>query len=128
MPPPRVALFVPDLAEAPGRADAVALANRLPGEGFAVDLIAPRGGGPLRAGLDPTVGQIDLAHRHAATAALALARIVAERRPAILAVLSPVVRVGRLALLLARSGAALVVVTDAEQGLAAIRAAARRSD
>lgn len=127
MPPPRVALFVPDLAEAPGRAEAVALANRLPGEGFAVDLIAPRGGGPLRARLDPEVGQIDLAHRHAATAALALARIVAERRPAILAALSPVVRVGRLALLLARSGAVLVVVTDAEQGLAAIRAAARRS-
>ena len=120
-------MFVPDLADLPDRALAVSLVNRLLGEGVPVDLVAPRGGGPLRGRLAPGIGQIDLAKRHAATSALALARILAERRPAVLAAGRGVERVARLARLLARSRAILVRVEEEEAALAAIRAAARRS-
>nr|WP_246472327.1 hypothetical protein [Azospirillum tabaci] len=64
-----------------GRA-AVALADALRRRGYALDVVAPMGGGTLRAALHPGIGQIDLAKRHTVTSVLALARIVAERRPA----------------------------------------------
>lgn len=78
----RLAVFVSDLDDTPGGRAAVALANALHQQGHGLDLVAPMGGGPLRAALHPGVGQIDLAKRHIGTSVLALARIVAERRPA----------------------------------------------
>lgn len=128
-PPPsaRVAVFVPDLSDAPGRAAAVTLANALLAAGHPVDVVAPMGGGALRAGLDPGIGQIDLAKRHAATSPLALARYAAERRPALLAAPMSVAWVVRLALRLARSSAVAVPLRgDADADFAAIRAAAPR--
>lgn len=122
-----VVLFLPDLADRPDRRSAIDLAHGLLRAGVAVDVAAPMGGGPLRAALDPDIGQIDLAKRHAATSALALARMVAERRPALLAIPREVAWVGRLALTLARSNARLVVLEgDAAADLAAIRVAAPR--
>ncbi|PWC82064.1 hypothetical protein TSH100_25360 [Azospirillum sp. TSH100] len=127
--PLTIALFLPDLTSRPDRRAAVDLAHGLLHAGAAVDVVAPMGGGPLRASLDPAIGQIDLAKRHAATSALALARVVSERRPALLAMPREVAWVGRVALMLARSVAKLVVLTgEAEADLAAIRAAAPRWD
>ncbi|CAO3400600.1 hypothetical protein VH569_26810 [Azospirillum sp. 11R-A] len=126
--PLAIFLFQPDLADRPDRRSAIDLAHELLRTGAAVDVVAPMGGGPLRAELDPAVGQIDLAKRHAATSPLALARMVAERQPALLAVPREVVWVGRLALWLVRSKVPLVVLTgEMETDLAAIRAAAPRS-
>lgn len=125
--PLAVALFLPDLADRPDHRSAVDLAHDLLSAGVAVDVVAPMGGGPLRAVLNPAVGQIDLAKRHAATSALALARVMAERQPALLALHREVAWVGRLALWLARSNARLVVLEgDAAADFAAIRAAAPR--
>ncbi|WP_148219244.1 hypothetical protein [Azospirillum sp. B510] len=125
--PHTITLFLPDLADRPQRRSAVDLAHAMLNAGAAVDLVAPMGGGPLRAALAPAIGQIDLAKRHAATSALALARILAERRPAVLAVAREVAWVGRLALWLARGEARLVVLDgDAAADLSAIRAAAPR--
>ncbi|WP_042692253.1 hypothetical protein [Azospirillum sp. B506] len=127
--PLAIALFLPDLADRPDRRSAVDLAHQLLHAGAAVDVVAPMGGGPLRAALAPSVGQIDLAKRHAATSALALARVVSERQPALLAIPQHVVWVGRLALMLARSDARLVALTDdVEIDFAAIRAATPRWD
>lgn len=125
--PNAVALFLPDLKDRLDRRSAVDLAHGLLRAGVAVDVVAPMGGGPLRAALDPAVGQIDLAKRHAATSPLALARVLAERQPSLLAIPREVAWVGRLALRLARGGAPLVVLEgDAEADFAAIRAAAPR--
>lgn len=125
--PLAVALFLPNLEDRPDRRSAVDLAHRLLRADVAVDVVAPMGGGPLRAALNPAVGQIDLAKRHAATSALALARVMAERQPSLLAIAREVAWVGRLALWLARSDARLVVLEgDAEADFAAIRAAAPR--
>ncbi len=125
--PLAVALFLSDLEDRPDRRSAVDLAHGLLRAGVAVDVVAPMGGGPLRAALNPAVGQIDLAKRHAATSALALARVMAERQPALLATPREVAWVGRLALWLARSDARLVALEgDAEADFAAIRAAAPR--
>ena len=125
--PLAVALFLSDLEDRPDRRSAVDLAHGLLRAGVAVDVVAPMGGGPLRAALNPAVGQIDLAKRHAATSALALARVMAERQPALLATPREVAWVGRLALRLARSEARLVALEgDAEADFAAIRAAAPR--
>jgi hypothetical protein len=122
--PLAVALFLPDLDDRPDRRSAVDLAHGLLRVGIAVDLVAPMGGGPLRAALDPAVGQIDLAKRHAATSALALARVMAERQPSLLAIPREVAWVGRLALWLGRSQARLVMLGgDSEEDFAAIRAA-----
>lgn len=127
--PLAITLFLPDLADRPDRRAAVDLAHGLLRTGAAVDVVAPMGGGPLRAALDPAIGQIDLAKRHAATSVLALARVVSERQPVLLAIPREVAWVGRLALMLARSDARLVVLTgDGEADLAAIRAAAPRWD
>ncbi len=126
---PRIAVFVPDLTDAPDRRAAVALAQALHRAGQPVDLVAPMGGGALRALLDPGIGQIDLAKRHAATAPLALARYVAERRPAVLAATAPVAWVARLAVRLARTGTPAVPLGkagDLEGDRAAIRAATPR--
>ncbi|WP_114859675.1 hypothetical protein [Azospirillum brasilense] len=81
MPPPRLALFVSGLDDTPAGQAAVALAEALRQRGFGLDVVAPMGGGTLRATLHPGIGQIDLAKRHTAGSVLALARIVAERRP-----------------------------------------------
>jgi len=126
--PFRVAVFVPDLIDRPDRRAAVALAHALRALGHSVDLVAPMGGGPLRATLDPAIGQIDLAKRHAATSPLALARCLAERRPAVLAAPRSVFRVARLAVRLARAGTRAVVLGDGglDGDLAAIRAATPR--
>lgn len=126
--PLRIALFLPDLGDRPDRVAAVGLANDLLRAGAAVDVVAPTGGGPLRAALDPAVGQIDLGKRHAATSFLALARVLAERQPSLLAVPREAAWVGRLALRLARSGATLVLLDgDAGADRTAIRAAMPRS-
>ncbi|PWC77531.1 hypothetical protein [Azospirillum sp. TSH64] len=126
--PLAIILFVPDLADRPDRRSAIGLAHELLRMGAAVDVVAPMGGGPLRAELDPAVGQIDLAKRHASTSPLALARMVAERQPALLAVPREVGWVGRLALWLARSTVPLVILKgEVEADLAAIRAATPRS-
>ncbi len=125
--PLAVTLFLPDLADRPDRRSAVDLAHRLLRAGVAVDVVAPMGGGPLRAALNPAVGQIDLAKCHAATSALALARVMAERQPSLLALPREVAWVGRLARWLGRSDARLVVLEGgAEADFAAIRAAAPR--
>ncbi|MBY6263345.1 hypothetical protein EI613_15685 [Azospirillum sp. 412522] len=122
-----IVLFLPDLADRPDRRSVVETAHQLLSAGTAVDVATPMGGGSLRTALDPGIGQIDLDKRHAATSALALARMVAERRPALLALPREVAWVGRLALMLARSDARLVVlVGDAAADLSAIRAAAPR--
>ncbi|MDQ2102614.1 hypothetical protein [Azospirillum isscasi] len=81
-PESRIAVFVSGLDDTPSGRAAVALANALHRRTQALDVVAPMGGGPLRAALHPGIGQIDLAKRHTATSILALARIVAERRPA----------------------------------------------
>jgi len=123
-----IVLFQPDLADRPERRSTVDLAHELLRTDAAVDVVAPMGGGPLRAALDPAVGQIDLAKRHVATSPLALARVVAERQPVLLAVPGEVVWVGRLALWLARSKVPLVVLKgEVEADMAAIRAAMPRS-
>jgi uncharacterized protein (DUF58 family) len=129
-PLPRVALFTPDLTDRADRRAVVALAHALLEAGHPVDLVAPMGGGELRAALDPAIGQIDLAKRHAATSPLALARCLAERRPAVLAAPASVFWVARLAARLARSPAqTLTLAADAplDERLAAVRAAARQS-
>ncbi|GLR78644.1 hypothetical protein HUE56_17630 [Azospirillum oryzae] len=125
--PLAITLFLPDLEDRPDRRSTVDLAHGLLRAGVAVDVVVPMGGGPLRAALNPAVGQIDLAKRHAATSALALARVIAERQPSLLALPRDVSWVGRLALWLGRSDARLVVLEgDAETDFAAIRAAAPR--
>lgn len=126
--PLRIALFLPDLDDRPDRLAAVGLAHDLLRDGAAVDVVAPTGGGSLRAALDPAIGQIGLGKRHAATSVLALARVVAERQPGLLAVPREAAWVGRLALRLARSGATLVLL-DGDTGAdrTAIRAAMPRS-
>jgi len=125
----RIAVFVPDLNDRPDRRAAVALAHALHAQGHPVDLVAPMGGGALRAGLDPAIGQIDLAKRHAATSPLALARCLAERRPLVLAAPPAVFRIARLAVWLARGRTRAVVLgrDGLAEDLAAIRAAAPRS-
>ncbi|MBK3772843.1 hypothetical protein GAY31_01315 [Azospirillum brasilense] len=80
--PPRLAVFVSGLDDTPAGRAALALADALRRLGYGLDVVAPMGGGALRAGLHPGIGQIDLAKRPTATSVLALARIVAERRPA----------------------------------------------
>ncbi|MFD1624420.1 hypothetical protein [Azospirillum griseum] len=130
LPLPRIALFTADLTDRPDRRALVALAHALADLGHPVDLVAPMGGGSLRAGLDPAIGQIDLCNRWAATSAFALARCVAERRPAVLAVPVSVAWVARLAVRLARSPARiLTIAADAalDDSLSAIRDAARQS-
>lgn len=130
LPLPRIALFTADLTDRPDRRALVALAHALADLGHPVDLVAPMGGGSLRAGLDPAIGQIDLCNRWAATSAFALARCVAERRPAVLAVPVSVAWVARLAVRLARSPArTLPIAADAalDDSLSAIRDAARQS-
>ncbi|PWC36298.1 glycosyltransferase [Azospirillum sp. TSO35-2] len=128
LPLPRIALFLPDLGDRPDRRAAIDLANRLQDDGHAVDVVAPMGGGPLRAALDPAIGQIDLAKRHATTSPLALARVLAERRPAVLAAPEGVFWVARLAVRLARGGTRLVALSGRpEVDWATIRAAAPRS-
>ncbi|AWU93695.1 hypothetical protein [Azospirillum ramasamyi] len=127
--PLAVALFLPDLGDRPGRRVAVDLAHRLLRAGAAVDVVAPMGGGPLRAALDPAIGQIDLAKRHAATSVLALARVVAERQHGLLAAPREAGWIARAALWLARSDAPMVALAgDAAADFAAIRAAAPRWD
>ena len=78
----RLAVFVSGLDDTPSGRTAVALANALYRRGHELDMVAPMGGGRLRAALHPGIGQIDLAKRHTGASVLALARIVAERRPA----------------------------------------------
>ncbi len=82
MPPPRLAVFASGLDDSPAGRAVVGIAHALQRRGCGLDVIAPMGGGPLRAALHPGIGQIDLAKRHTGTSVLALARIVAERRPA----------------------------------------------
>lgn len=127
MPAPRLAVFVPDLKDGPAQRAMVALANGAVRRGFAVDVVAPMGGGPLRARLDKGVGQIDLAKRHTATSVLALARILAERRPAALVSAGAVANVVALAAaLLARQGTPVVVAEHGEV-TAGLVAALRRT-
>lgn len=127
--PLAIALFLPDLGDRPDRRAAVELAHRLLGTGAAVDVVAPMGGGPLRAALDPAIGQIDLAKRHAATSVLALARVVAERQHGLLAAPKEAAWITRTAVWLARSDARPVALAgDAAADFAAIRAAAPRWD
>ncbi|WP_448205053.1 hypothetical protein [Azospirillum sp. sgz302134] len=111
MPLPRFAVFVPNLENGPIQRSMVALANGLQRRSLAVDVVAPMGGGPLRAALDGGIGQIDLAKRHTTTSVLALARILAERRP--VGLVSPVQTAGPVAIVasfLARTGTPVVVV------------------
>lgn len=117
MPAPRLALFVPNLNDQPPRRVLVALANHLHGRGFAVDVVAPMGGGPLRTALSGGIGQIDLAKRHTRTSVLALARILAERRPA--GLLAPGDDAGLVAVaaaMLSRSGTPVVLVGSDSNG------------
>lgn len=122
MPPPRITIFVPNLEDHPPQRAMVLLANGLHRRGYAVDVAAPMGGGPLRAALDPRIGQIDLARRHAATSVLSLARILAERRPA--ALLAPDGDAGVAAMaatVLARKGTALAVLGRRPESPGAMR-------
>ena len=117
MPTPRIAIFVPNLEEIAPQRSMVALANGLHLRGLSVDVVAPMGGGPLRAALAPGIGQIDLAKRHTRRSVLALARILAERRPA--GLLSPGGDAGLVALgaaILARRGTPVAVVGDVDEG------------
>ena len=85
MPSPRLAVFVPNLEDGPVQRVMVALANALRRRGYAVDVVAPMGGGALRAGLHPDIGQIDLAKRHTATSALAAAVLSRQGTPVVIA-------------------------------------------
>ena len=117
MPSPRLAVFVSNLEDGASQRAMVALANGLRRRGFSVDVVAPMGGGPLRAALNPDVGQIDLAKRHTRTSVLALARILAERRPA--GLLSMGGDAGLVALgaaSLARCGTPVAVMGDVDEG------------
>lgn len=101
----------------------VALANAMHGRGFAVDAVAPMGGGPLRTALRRGIGQIDLAKRHTRTSVLSLARILAERRPA--GLLAPGGDAGLVALaaaMLSRSGTRVVLVGRASDEAGGMRA------
>ena len=112
---PRLAVFVPNLEDGAPQRAMVALANGLRRRGLSVDVVAPMGGGPLRAALDPGIGQIDLARRHTRTSVLALARILAERRPAgLLSLGGDVGLVALGAALLARRGTPVAVVGDVD--------------
>ncbi|MBP2314537.1 glycosyltransferase [Azospirillum soli] len=127
MPSPRFAVFVPNLEEGPAQRALVALANGLRRRGFAVDVVAPMGGGALRAGLDPAIGQIDLAKRHTATSALALARILAERQPAALVAAGATANVVALAAaILARQGTPVVIAENGEAAGGLVDALRRR--
>ncbi len=123
MPAPRLALFVPNLDDHPPQRAMVVLANHLHGRGFAVDLVAPMGGGPLRTALQRGIGHIDLAKRHTRTSALALARILAERRPA--GLLAPGCDSGLVAVaaaMLSRTGTRVVLIGRASDEGGGMRA------
>ncbi|MCW2237054.1 hypothetical protein [Azospirillum canadense] len=136
MPAPRLALFVPNLDDHPPQHAMVVLANHLHGRGIAIDVVAPMGGGPLRTALRRGIGQIDLAKRHTRTSVLALARILAERRPA--GLLAPGGDAGLVAVaaaMLSHTGTRVVLIgraSDEDGGMRALlsrfllpRAAAR---
>ncbi|CAO3374713.1 hypothetical protein [Azospirillum argentinense] len=113
LPPPRLAVFVSGLDDTPAGHAAVGLAHALQRRGYGLDVVAPMGGGPLRAALHPGIGQIDLAKRHTGTAVLALARIVAERRPAgLVGVGTDAGLVALAAARLARQGTPAAVLED----------------
>lgn len=78
---PRLALFLPDLDQQPGRPALISLANAALDDGWSVDVMAPMGGGVLRSTLDRRIGQIDLNRRHVTSSLGTLARALAERRP-----------------------------------------------
>ena len=82
--PPRLAFFLPDLDRQAGRSALVDVANHAVDHCWAVDVMAPMGGGVLRGTLDLRIGQIDLNRRHVATSLGTLARALAERRPHLL--------------------------------------------
>ena len=127
MPSPRLAVFVPNLEDGPVQRVMVALANALRRRGYAVDVVAPMGGGALRAGLHPDIGQIDLAKRHTATSALALARILAERRPAALVAAGTTANVAALAAaVLSRQGTPVVIAEDGAAAGGLVEALQRR--
>ncbi|TWA67955.1 hypothetical protein FBZ82_10677 [Azospirillum brasilense] len=114
LPPPRLAFFVSGLDDSPAGRAAVGVANTLQRWGYGLDVIAPMGGGPLRAALHPGIGQIDLAKRHTGTSVLALARIVSERRPAgLVGVGSDAGLVALAAVRLARQGTPAAVLETA---------------
>lgn len=128
---PRLMIFAPHLRDEPPLRRLVALANALVGAGVAVDLVSPMGGGPLRATLDPRVGQIDLAKRHVATSMLALARVLSERRPVGLVAAAATGWVATGAAVLARTGVMVLlpgrtVADEADALLAACRTLVRR--
>lgn len=105
----------------------VALANGLHRRGFAVDVVTPMGGGPLRTALDRGIGQIDLAKRHTRTSPLALARILAERLPA--GLLAPggdaaLAAIG--AALLARTGTPVAVLDGGRENAGRVEGLLRR--
>ena len=127
MPAPRLAVFVPNLEDGAPQRAMVALANVLRLRGLSVDVVAPMGGGPLRAALDPGIGQIDLAKRHTATSALALARILAERRPAALVAAGTMANVAALtAAVLSRQGTPVVIAEDGAAAGGLVEALQRR--
>lgn len=127
MPPPRLAVFVSNLEDGSVQRVMVALANALRRRGYAVDVVAPMGGGALRAELDPNIGQIDLAKRHTATSALALARILAERRPAALVAAGTTANVAALAAaVLSRQGTPVVIAEDGAAAGGLVEALQRR--
>nr|WP_247884401.1 glycosyltransferase family 4 protein [Azospirillum sp. OGB3] len=98
-----------------GRA-AVSLAHALQRRGYGLDVVAPMGGGPLRAALHPGIGQIDLAKRHTNTSVLALARILAERRPSgLVGVGNDAGLVALAAVRLARQGTPTAVLEDTQR-------------
>ena len=114
--PPKfhLAVFASGLDDTPSGRAAVALANALHRQGHGLDVVAPMGGGRLRAALHPGIGQIDLGKRHTGTSVLALARIVAERRPAgLIGAGSDAGLVALAAAWLARRGTPVAMLEDA---------------
>ncbi|WP_174437164.1 hypothetical protein, partial [Azospirillum formosense] len=126
-PPPRLAVFVSGLDDTPAGRAAVGLAGALRRRGYGLDVMAPMGGGSLRAVLHPCIGQIDLAKRHTGTSVLALARIVAERRPAgLIGVGEDAGLVALGAVRLARQGTPVAVLEDSPLSDGGLRRALRR--
>ncbi|MBK3735247.1 hypothetical protein GAY29_19475 [Azospirillum brasilense] len=126
LPPPRLAVFVSGLDDSPVGRAAGGVANAVQRWGYGLDVIAPMGGGPLRAALHPGIGQIDLAKRHTGTSVLALSRIVAERRPAgLVGVGSDAGLVALAAARLARQGTPTAVLETALPPGGALRRALR---
>lgn len=125
-PPPRLAVFVSGLDDTPAGRAAVALADALLRRGYGLDVMAPMGGGLLRAALHPGIGQIDLAKRHTGTSVLALARIVAERRPAgLIGVGGDAGLVALGAVRLARQGTPAAVLEEQPPSVGGVRRALR---